>query len=92
MIPTAFKEISDKNDNYSIMEYRDLIARCQKNEKAWNRLQENGKRSKVTILECVSDALSCIKQNNESKSVLITGSLHLVGAALSIIDPNLGEN
>lgn len=92
VIPTAFKEISDKNDNYSIMEYRDLIARCQKNEKAWNRLQENGKCSKVTILECVSDALSCIKQNNESKSVLITGSLHLVGAALSIIDPNLGEN
>ncbi|XP_014359491.2 folylpolyglutamate synthase, mitochondrial isoform X2 [Papilio machaon] len=92
VIPTAFKEISHKNDNFSTMEYRDLIARCQKNEATWNRLQENDKCSKVTVLECVSDALSCIKQNGDSKSVLITGSLHLVGAALSIIDPNLSEN
>ncbi|XP_068628728.1 folylpolyglutamate synthase, mitochondrial isoform X2 [Battus philenor] len=92
VIPTALKDMSQKNDNYSIMEHRDLIARCYKNAETWNMLQNNCKRSYVMVLECVSDALSIIKEVKTNKSVLITGSLHLVGAALSIIDPSLSEN
>ncbi|KOB64772.1 Folylpolyglutamate synthase, mitochondrial, partial [Operophtera brumata] len=79
VIPTAHRATTDNNDNYSIVEQQELIQRCRNNAHAWGSLS----RSNVTVLECVSDALVMVKEYylKEKPSVLITGSLHLVGAA-----------
>ncbi|XP_075989781.1 folylpolyglutamate synthase, mitochondrial-like isoform X2 [Anticarsia gemmatalis] len=88
VIPTAYRHITQNNDNYSKVEDEELIARCQKHADIW--LEFQGSAAKVTVAGCVADALVSIKKNKvDRSSVLITGSLHLVGAALSILDPNL---
>lgn len=40
-------------------------------------------------MECVADALTDIKESDTLPQVLITGSLHLVGAALAVLDCDL---
>ncbi|KAJ8734346.1 hypothetical protein PYW07_014897 [Mythimna separata] len=91
VIPTAHKNISQKNDNYSLVEQEELIARCEKHAQIWQHFQEGS--TDVTVAGCVADALVNLKKQNivDRSSVLITGSLHLVGAALSILDPNLSS-
>ncbi|XP_022113133.2 folylpolyglutamate synthase, mitochondrial-like isoform X2 [Pieris rapae] len=86
VIPIAHKEISNKSDNYTIMEHNELISRCNIYANIWKNINKQSR--KIVVLECVSDVLRCIN-NKEKRSILITGSLHLVGAALSVIDPNL---
>ncbi|XP_039765623.1 folylpolyglutamate synthase, mitochondrial-like isoform X2 [Pararge aegeria] len=88
VIPTAYTEVTKKSDNYSAMEHKELLSRCKNHASMWENL--NGK-SKIVVLQCVADALTSVKNNYPNTSVLITGSLHLVGAALSIIDPNLSK-
>lgn len=92
MIPTAHKNTSQNNDNYSLVEQEELIARCEKHAEIWQHFQE-GCMSNVKVAGCVADALVSLKKNNtvDRSSVLITGSLHLVGAALSLLDPNLSR-
>lgn len=93
VIPTAHKNVNQNSDNYSIVQQKDLIERCRKHSRIWKKLQNSD--ASISVLECVSDALEMIKLNrNEIKkiSVLITGSLHLVGAALSILDPKLSKD
>lgn len=72
------------------MEDEELISRCQKHADIW-RAFHRGYDTNVTVAGCVADALVCLKKKQwvGRPSVLITGSLHLVGAALSILDPNL---
>lgn len=69
------------------MERRELLSRCHKNADVWRQLCKSN--SNIILLECVADALKYVKQQKFYSSVLITGSLHLVGAALSILDSNL---
>ncbi|XP_045761673.1 folylpolyglutamate synthase, mitochondrial isoform X1 [Maniola jurtina] len=88
VIPTAYKEVTKSSDNYSSMEHRELLSRCKNHAITWKNIN---KKSNIVVLQCVSDALLNVKNNSPNKSVLITGSLHLVGAALSIIDPNLSK-
>ncbi|XP_052737305.1 folylpolyglutamate synthase, mitochondrial [Bicyclus anynana] len=88
VIPTAYKEVTKTNDNYSLTEYKELISRCNRHAIMWENL--NGK-SKIVVSQCVADTLLAVKDNHPNTAVLITGSLHLVGAALSIIDPNLNN-
>lgn len=64
------------------------LDKCWKNSNIWG---ENN----TTVLGSVSQALSHIKTDNDHKTegnrpqVLVTGSLHLVGAALLFLDPGL---
>lgn len=88
VIPTACKEITKTSDNYSSMEHEELLSRCKTHARLWENLND---KSKTVVFQCVSDALLSVKNNCPNKSVLITGSLHLVGAALSIIDPNVSN-
>lgn len=88
VIPKAIKEVNKKDDNYSIMEQKELLLRCKSYAPIWKKLNN---RSQTNISECVSDVLIDVKKNSPRASVLVTGSLHLVGATLSLIDPNLGE-
>ncbi|XP_052758826.1 folylpolyglutamate synthase, mitochondrial-like isoform X2 [Galleria mellonella] len=89
VIPTAYKVTSKNDDNYSLATQSEQLARCHANAKIWKQYNSS---SQVTVFECVADALASIKKDNDGlfkSSVLITGSLHLVGAALSILDPSL---
>ncbi|KAI8429436.1 hypothetical protein MSG28_000076 [Choristoneura fumiferana] len=94
VIPTAFKDLQKQNDNYSKIEHTELISRCSSNAEIWK--SNNSSDCDLFVMESVSEALISIKRSCNSvdkSSVLITGSLHLVGAALSIIDPSVfGEN
>ncbi|XP_048005792.1 folylpolyglutamate synthase, mitochondrial-like isoform X2 [Leguminivora glycinivorella] len=90
VIPTAYSDITKKNDNYSITEQKELVERCRSCAEIWKA--NYVKNCEVHIKENVSEALISIKRSYNSidkSSVLFTGSLYLVGAALSIIDPNL---
>ncbi|XP_072935348.1 folylpolyglutamate synthase, mitochondrial isoform X2 [Epargyreus clarus] len=87
VIPTAHADVNKNQDNYSSVEQKDLIAKCNNNANIWKNYQ-NSDDTKIDVLECVSDALCSIKDES-GISVLMTGSLHLVGAALSIINPKL---
>ncbi|CAH1643753.1 unnamed protein product [Spodoptera littoralis] len=91
VIPTAYRNIGQNNDNYSLVEQEELIARCEKHVEIWQHFEKSC--TNVTVASCVADALVSLKkcENVERSSVLITGSLHLVGAALSILDPNLSS-
>ncbi|KAJ0180891.1 hypothetical protein K1T71_002976 [Dendrolimus kikuchii] len=88
VIPTAYKETSQNNDNFSLVEQEELMDRCRKYSDIWRGLQSG---TEIRVFDCVSEALISIKRAYSGKkpAVLVTGSLHLVGAALSIIDPNL---
>lgn len=93
VIPTAFKDLKKQNDNYSKIEHTELIGRCSSNAEIWK--SNNSSDSDLFVMESVSEALISIKRSYNSvdkSSVLITGSLHLVGAALSIIDPSLSRD
>lgn len=90
VIPTAYSDITKKNDNYSLTEQKELIERCRSCAEIWKANYDNS--CKIYTKENVSEALISIKRSYNSidkSSVLFTGSLYLVGAALSIIDPNL---
>ncbi|XP_038208497.1 folylpolyglutamate synthase, mitochondrial-like [Zerene cesonia] len=86
VIPSAYKKNTDKSDNFYRTEQNELVSRCKKYAEIWNNL--NNSSRDTNVYECVSDALESINKNR-NQSILITGSLHLVGAALSIIDSNL---
>lgn len=46
-------------------------------------------QSEIYVTTCVNEALSKIEDGSMEWCVLVTGSLHLVGAVLSVLDPNL---
>lgn len=48
--------------------------------------------SNTCLTSCVNDALEKVPDGNNEWTVLVTGSLHLVGAVLSILDPNLDRS
>lgn len=85
VVPTTHRATSTNNDNYSLVEHEEQIQRCRKHALTWSKYSS----SSSSVLECVSDALDSVKSEEVKPLVLITGSLHLVGAALSILDPNL---
>ncbi|XP_037963877.2 folylpolyglutamate synthase, mitochondrial isoform X1 [Plutella xylostella] len=89
VVPTAFKNINEKNDNYSLLEREEVIARCHKHNTTWKNLHGNDNVPQTSVMECVADALTDIKQSDTLPQVLITGSLHLVGAALAVLDCDL---
>ncbi|XP_041973956.1 folylpolyglutamate synthase, mitochondrial-like isoform X2 [Aricia agestis] len=86
VIPTAYKYTSKQNDNFSILENDELLQRCKNHANIWKKNYNN---TTTHIMECVSEVIMHLDTENCDISVLITGSLHLVGASLAIIDPNL---
>jgi hypothetical protein len=50
-------------------------------------------KAEVKIFPCVSDTLSYLRKRNEHEArefhVFVTGSLHLIGSVLSVLDPDL---
>lgn len=50
-------------------------------------------KAEVKLFPCVSETLAYLKKKNEDEScefhIYITGSLHLIGCVLSVLDPDL---
>ncbi|XP_063216226.1 folylpolyglutamate synthase, mitochondrial [Bacillus rossius redtenbacheri] len=66
-----------------------MLARCRLHQEAWRRLCGGGE---VRQYGCVLAALSEIRREQETTQVLVTGSLRLVGAVLSVVDPELASS
>lgn len=66
------------------------IQRCEEFKKIWLQLQTDFEK-KSEVLVCPTFTKAVEKLDNDKKyNVLVTGSIHLVGAAMIIIDPTLG--
>ncbi|XP_056640730.1 folylpolyglutamate synthase, mitochondrial isoform X1 [Diorhabda sublineata] len=67
------------------------LVQCEANKKLW--LEMEGNRSKkveiALVLPSFEKTVEFLNRTGEYDS-LVTGSIHLIGAALSILDPNLG--
>ena len=50
-------------------------------------------KAEVKLFPCVSDTLSYLRKRNEYEArefhIFVTGSLHLIGSVLSVLDPDL---
>lgn len=75
--------------DYIIPEDKQL-QKCEKYKLLWENLEDFNKRDAHKVLVCssFSKAVFSLSDGDES-DVLVTGSIHLVGAALSVIDPTL---
>lgn len=66
------------------------IQRCEDLKNIWLKLQTGFKKqSEVIVCPTFSKAMERL-DDNKKYNVLVTGSIHLVGAAMIIIDPTLG--
>lgn len=62
------------------------MQRCQQNKECWDRLCNGNSDSKVFS----SFAKAMDHLQGRKCDVLVTGSIHLIGAAMSVLDPTLG--
>lgn len=65
------------------------LKRCESHKNTWINLEVTKNLNQcVSVFSSVAEAINHLPHNQETE-ILITGSLHLVGAALNILDPNL---
>lgn len=85
-----FAGIKTVDDEINHMSVDEQIVKCEMNSAVWG--------TNSLVASSVFDILQDIKSeqqrnvchyNNERYQILVTGSLHLVGAILTILDPNL---
>lgn len=63
------------------------LNRCADHKKIWENINKN--KSIVNVYPSVSHALEMLSLHQKKPNVLVTGSLHLIGAVLKLIDPDL---
>lgn len=92
-IPTKSKKSNKQNsENFHLTLKNTQLERCQAHQKIWLDLDEsqNANASVNNVCESIQQALEIIyniKDNNDMTiNVLVTGSLHLVGATLGLLD------
>lgn len=92
-IPTKSKKSNKHNsENFHLTLKNTQLERCQAHQKIWFALDEsqNSNANGNNVCETIQQALELIyniKDNNEvTINVLVTGSLHLVGATLGLLD------
>lgn len=76
-------------DNKNVVENDEFqLKRCKQHADEWKRIQENNlvnrNTDKIEVFSSILEAVNFLNQQSKC-DVLITGSLHLVGAALSVI-------
>jgi hypothetical protein len=69
------------------------LKRCEENRRVWLHLLNNNKTCSITqVNQCIEDVINWLNVYSTKRAsdsvlhVLVTGSLHLVGGVLSIID------
>ena len=72
-----------------------MIKRCETNKRAWLEgsflgTMDSGEQE-VVVVGTINEALETIKTlvTDCKVAILVTGSLHLVGGVLSLVDPQL---
>lgn len=67
------------------------IDRCEMNKRIWEELVKRKGIATQEVMMCltVTEVLKHIESRGGEQHVLVTGSLHLVGAVLSVLDPEL---
>lgn len=67
--------------------------RCVSNKNTWLTLEKQNPHIQaaktVMLMPTVVDALKFIESQTGKHDILITGSLHLIGSILSVLDPDL---
>ncbi|KAJ8957874.1 hypothetical protein NQ318_001870, partial [Aromia moschata] len=83
----GYKETPDST-NFKLTPDNQL-QRCEEYKRTWIELQQQvgGTPKESVVFSSFAEALAFL--NDEEYDVLITGSLYLVGAALSVLDPTL---
>lgn len=78
-------------DNWSSVEDEDDRRRARSYYDIWMKMNPSGNENNVRIFSSVIEAHEFMENlsNSNQMHVLVTGSLHLVGAFLSVLDPEL---
>lgn len=66
--------------------------RCVSNKNIWLTLEKDASvHAAKTVMTCptVVDVLKVMESQAGKQDILVTGSLHLIGSVLSVLDPNL---
>ncbi|XP_044258827.1 folylpolyglutamate synthase, mitochondrial-like isoform X2 [Tribolium madens] len=79
-------------DNSNHASSDELLEKCHQHKKLWLKLEEENLRTNqiCKAFLTVDEALDFLI-NQDQFDLLITGSIHLVGSVLSLIDPNLND-
>lgn len=86
---------NNSKDNINLTTtHNEQFEKCKKHETAWKILQNSDTRREnrpytLKVLPCVFDAfkfLESFKKKSEEMEILVTGSLHLVGASLVALE------
>ncbi|CAG2100683.1 unnamed protein product [Medioppia subpectinata] len=84
------KDFTSDNSNFTVTSQREAEI-CSINAKVWSKINE---KTLISKQSCISDAIKFINDKTQKEKplpvhVLVTGSMHLVGSVLSLIDPDL---
>lgn len=84
----SVKPIDSDLTNLTVTEQQEKES-CLKNLRAWAELNP---KQKVSRVSCIDDAMHLVEKISLSKDVvthvLVTGSVHLVGGFIGLLDPN----
>ncbi|XP_018566233.1 folylpolyglutamate synthase, mitochondrial-like [Anoplophora glabripennis] len=82
------KDVPDNTDLISTPDKQ--LQRCNQFKEKWLKMEESveNKADSILVFPCFSEAIKCLDKGIEY-DVLVTGSIHLIGAAMAVIDPTL---
>ncbi|XP_974553.2 folylpolyglutamate synthase, mitochondrial isoform X2 [Tribolium castaneum] len=79
-------------DNSNHASSDELLEKCHQHKKLWLKLEEDSlKKSQMCKAFLTVDEALEFLVNQDQFDLLVTGSIHLVGSVLSLIDPNLND-
>ena len=86
------KDMASDNSNFTVTSDKERDV-CDNNAKIWAKINE---RSTVVKMSTICDAIQYINDKTQKEKalpvhVLVTGSIHLVGGVLSVIDPDMSS-
>ncbi|XP_044757265.1 folylpolyglutamate synthase, mitochondrial-like isoform X2 [Coccinella septempunctata] len=89
-VPNIAESSIEKADNINlVLPVGEQLDLCHKYEEKW--LNNSSRDEDVQVFPSVKEAIDYLHQKGRCH-VLVTGSLHLVGAALSLLNPDLNGN
>lgn len=87
------KDVASDQSNFTVTPEKESEV-CARNAKIWSKFNE---KAIIAKLSCISDAIAFINEKTQKEKsipvhVLVTGSVHLVGGVLGIIDPEMNSS
>ena len=84
------KDMTSDNSNFTVTSHKERDV-CENNAKVWAKVNE---KSVIAKLSSISEAIKYINDKTQREKslpvhVLVTGSVHLVGGVLSLVDPEM---